>query len=220
MTNSDRLSKSIDRLQHARAVFLSKIERLNQAELDFQSSRNSWSIGQVAHHVGLSESVWLSYLRNVLRLGSREKGASLRVSLKEVPFSSRIIPDFILNSPIFVAPASVIINLMPRPVQSMFFAVPLVKMDAGPRMQPKLGMTRAQILKFLSDTRKTTVDLLEPLADWDLTRFRILHPLVGDQDVHGVLELLASHEDRHTQQIESIKKATHFPQREGKPGNL
>jgi hypothetical protein len=93
----------------------------------------------------------------------------------------------------------------------MFFAIPLVKMDAGPRMQPKHGLPRTQILQFLDDTRKVTLDLLQPVAGWDLARVRIVHPLVGDQDVYGILELLTSHEQRHAQQIDSIKKKPNFP---------
>jgi hypothetical protein len=211
MTNQDRLKKALDRLQHERAVFLSKIDGLNQIQLDYQPSRHSWSIGQVAHHVGLGEGVWQGYLKSILKDGDQEKGTTRKVSLDEVPFSSRVVPDFILNSPLVLTPLSVMMNVIPRPLQSMFFAVPLVKMDAGPRMQPMQGLPRAQILKFLEEIRKNTLQLVEPLADWDLTRFRILHPLVGDQDVYGILELLASHEQRHAQQIGTLKKANGFP---------
>ncbi len=214
MTNAEHLTKALDRLQHERAVFMSKCDRLNQAQLDYQASRHSWSVGQVAHHVGLSESVWQGYLKSVLKDANREKGATLKVSLDEVKFSFRLIPDFILNSPFVLTPLSLMMNMVPRPLQSMFFAVPLIKMDAGPRMQPKHGLPRAQIFKLLEEVRRLTLHLLEPLAEWDLTRFRILHPLVGDQDVYGILELLASHEQRHAQQIETFKKAHAFP-----PGN-
>ena len=216
MTNRDRLTRVLDRLQHERAVFLSKIDGLNQAQLDYQPSRHAWSIGQVAHHVGLGEGVWQGYLKSILKDGKREKGATRKVSLEEVPFSSRIVPDFILNSPFVLTPLSVLMNMMPRPLQSMFFAVPLVKMDAGPRMQPKRGLPRAHIYKFLEEIRKNTLQLVEPLADWDLTRFRILHPLVGDQNVYGILELLASHEQRHAQQIATFKKTNGFPSGDSK----
>ncbi len=216
MTNQDRLTKAVDRLQHERAVFLSRIGRLDQGQLDHKSSRTSWSIGQIAHHVGLGEGVWQGYLRSILKNGDREKGATRKVTLQEVPFSSRLLPDFVFKSPFIITPLSIMINLMPRPLQSMFFAVPLVKMDAGPRMQPKPGIARAHVLKFLDETRKATLELVEPLADWDLTRFRIIHPLVGDQDVYGILELISSHEQRHSQQIESLKKVTGFPRKEAK----
>jgi len=213
MTTQDRLTKAIDRLQHERAVFFGKFECLDQRQLDYKPSRNSWSAGQIAHHVALGEAVWQSHLKSVLSRGNRERGAIERVSLEQIPFSSRVIPDFVFKFPFVVGPMSFFVNLMPRPVQSMLFAVPLFKMDASMRMQPKLGMSRAQILEVLEETRKATLKLVEPYADWDLTRFRINHPLVGNQDVYGVLDLLASHEQRHSLQIESIKKQPGFPKR-------
>jgi hypothetical protein len=216
MTNQDRLTKAIDRLQHERAVFFSKFERLDQKQLDYKPSRNSWSAGQIAHHVALGEAVWQAHLKSVLSKGDRERGAIERVSLEQIPFSSRVIPDFLFKSPFVVGPVSFFVNLMPRPVQSMLFAVPLFNMDASVRMQPKLGMSRAQIVEVLEETRKTTLKLVEPFADWDLTRFRVNHPLVGNQDIYGVLELLAAHEQRHSLQIDSIKKQPGFPKPEDK----
>jgi hypothetical protein len=98
----------------------------------------------------------------------------------------------------------------------MLFAVPLFKMDASTRMQPILGLARARIRDLLRDIRQATLDLVEPCGDWDLTRFRVVHPLVGNQDIYGVLELLASHEQRHSLQIDSIRKQPGFPEPGGK----
>ena len=211
MTASEQLKRGVDRLQQQRGVLLGAIETLTQEQLDYRPSRHSWSIGQIAHHVGLGEVVWRGYLKALLKDGGAGGSAVLRVSLQEVPFSSRILPDFVLRNPLVLAPLSMMVNLMPRPLQSMFFAIPLVKMDAGPRMQPKLGMSRSQVFKFLAETLKGTLDILDPLAGKDLSRYRIVHPLVGDQNVYGVLDLLSSHEQRHAQQIESIRKASAFP---------
>ncbi len=211
MTQREQLEKSLERLRAERAVFQGKIARLSQAQLDFKSAPHSWSIGQIAHHVGLGEGVWQGYLRGILRDGLRDNGITRRVSLQEVPFSSRVIPDFILKSPFVITPLSLFMNFLPRPMQSMLFAVPLFKMNAGPRMQPKSGQSRSHVIAFLENTRKITLDLVAPHADRDLSRFRIIHPLVGDQDVYGVLELLASHEQRHSLQIDSIQKAPGFP---------
>ncbi len=213
MSNAEELAKGINRLQRERAVLLGKIDKLQPAQLDFRPSRQAWSIGQIAHHVALGESVWSGYLKSVLKSAGQSKKATLKVTIDDVPFSSRIIPDFILRNPIVLCSLSLMVNFIPRPVQSMLFAVPLIKMDAGPRMQPRYGMPRAQLLQVLNDTRRETLELVQPVADWDLTRIRIVHPLVGDQDVYGILDLLSSHEQRHSQQIETIRKNTNFPKR-------
>jgi hypothetical protein len=165
----------------------------------------------VIHHIGLGEKLWQGYLAAALKDAGQKRQATVRVSLEEVPFSSRIIPDILWRNPIVLTPLSLMIKYVPRPLQSMLFAIPLIKMDAGPRMQPKAGLPRDQLRKFLDETREATLRMVQPVAEWDLTRVRIVHPLVGDQDVYGILELLASHEQRHSLQIESIKKNTNFP---------
>jgi hypothetical protein len=214
MTPREQLKRTLARLGAERAVFKGKLETLTQAQLDFKPASHSWSISQIAHHVGLGEGVWQGYLRAILKDGQRSNGVAQKVSLQEVPFSSRVVPDFILKSPFVITPISVFMNFMPRPLQSMLFAVPLFKMNAGPRMQPQKGMSRGQVLSYLEHTRRITLELVEPHGEKDLSRFRIIHPLVGDQDVYGVLELLASHEQRHSLQIESIRRNPSFPGRE------
>jgi len=212
-SNGEGLAKAIERLQRERAVLLGKIDALQQAQIDFRPSRHSWSIGQIAHHVAMGEQVWHGYLKTALKTAGQTKEATVKVTIEDVPFSSRIIPDFILRNSLFLTPISMMVNLVPQPVQSMLFAVPLFKMDAGPRMQPRHGLLRVHLLQILNDTRRETLATLEPLAGLDLSRIRIVHPLVGDQDVLGILELLSSHEQRHAQQIETIRKNPNFPKR-------
>jgi len=218
MSNRDRLEKAVGRLRRERAAFLSRFESLTQTQLDFRPSRNAWSVGQIAHHVALGETVWQGYMKSVLARGDREHGAVERVSLKQIPFRSRFFPDFVFKSPLVVTPMSVLVNMLPRPFQSMLFAVPLFKMDASERMQPASGLPRAQVFGLLEEVRKRTLDMVEPRADWNLGRFKVSHPLVGDQDIYGVLDLLASHEQRHSLQIESIRKKPGFPGSADKPG--
>lgn len=220
MTNRDRLQKAVDRLQQERAALLRTFEDFDQAQLDYRPRRDSWSAGQVAHHVALGEAVWQSFLKKIISDDHRDSGAVERISLDQVPFSSRVFPDFLLRSPLATGPLSFLVNFVPRPVQSMLFAVPLFKFDASARMRPTHGLLRGRLLEILRDVRQETLSLVEPRADWDLTRFRVIHPLVGSQDVYGVLELLASHEQRHSLQVNSIKKQPDFPPRQagGAPG--
>ncbi len=220
MTNRQRLQKAIDRLLEERAAFKGRFENLDQVQLDFRPSRNSWSVGQIAHHVALGEAVWQGYLKNVLARGARENGAVEHVSLNQIPFRSRFVPDFVFRSPLVVAPMSVFVHLIPRPLFSVLFAVPLFKMDASERMQPTFGVARAQLFSLLDETRRRTLDLVRPRADWNLSRFRVSHPLAGNQDVYGVLELLASHEQRHSLQIDSIKRKPGFPGASNSAGAL
>ncbi|MGI8785763.1 MAG: DinB family protein [Acidobacteriota bacterium] len=211
MTNREQLHRAIERMQQERGVLRSKIGLLSQEQLDFRPLRSSWSIGQVGHHVGLAEGVWQSYLSELLRNGAGGGNKTRKVTWREVPFRSRLVPNIVMESSLFQTPISMMLYLAPRPLQSMMFAVPIVRMEASPRMQPEAGLPRSTILDSLDQVRAATLKIVEPSADWDLTNYRIDHPFVGNRDVYGMLDLIASHDQRHNQQIDTIRKSPRFP---------
>lgn len=211
MTNREQFSRAVSRLERERALLLEGIGRMSRPQLDFKPSRPAWSVGEVVHHVALAEKLWQGYVRELLDKGDPQRGARREISLQEIPFSSAAIPDALLRSPLVLGPLSFMVNFVPGPVQSTLFAVPLIKMQAGPRMQPTHGLPSSTLLELAGQVRQTTLKLLAPAAQWDLTRFRIVHPLVGDRDIYGILELIASHDQRHRLQIKSIQENPDFP---------
>ncbi|MBI2821454.1 MAG: DinB family protein [Acidobacteria bacterium] len=211
MNRQERLSSVMERVQQARASLLGKAEDLKQPQLDFKPSRSAWSAGEVVHHVGLAEQVFQGYLRELLRPELQERGAIRRLSLQELPFGASLVPDFLLRSPFVLLPVSIMVNFIPAPVQSLLFEVPIIKMQTGDRMQPTHGLTRAALLDFVREVRRTTLGILAPAQRWNLSRFRITHPLIGNKDVYGILELVASHDQRHQRQIERVRENPGFP---------
>lgn len=211
MTNREKMGRMQNLLRRERANLLGALEGLTDEQLNFKPNSRSWSAGQVAQHVGIGEEVWQGFLRSLLSEGAGRGGKVRRISLQELSFTSRLIPDFVLNSPLVLEPVSVLVDWMPRPLQMMFFAVPLVKIGAGPRMQPAGGLSGKALLEYLSGIRKATLELLGPHSDEDLSTYRIIHPLIGDRNIYSVLEMLANHERRHTSQIKSVIGSAGFP---------
>ncbi len=211
MTNKERLKKATDRIRRARSLVLGKVEGLSQNQLDFKPYRSHWSVGEIAHHLGLAEEIQLGYVRELLQAGSKERKATRKVSLDELPLGVLFVPDAILRFPLVLAPISLMTSLSPQFLTSALFANPFVKTKTAPRMQPRPGIPRAELLDFLDRVRRSTLKILEPVEDWDLSRFRYQHPLIGNQDIYGLLDLLASHDERHARQIEHVKKRTEFP---------
>ena len=211
MTNAEMLASAIGKMQEERAAFLRCIEGLSQAELDFKPAPDSWSVGEVAHHVGLTETVFHRYMADLLRSGSREQGASRTIPFDELPMGPQMIPPSILRLAPVLLPFSIMSAFMPRSLQSALLANPLVKIKTAPAVEPKHGIPQTELLGFLTKARQATLELLEPVKDWDLTRFRWFHPLMGGHDVYGTLELIASHDRRHAGQAERVKKGPKFP---------
>ena len=211
MTNADRLANAILAFQKERAAFLRPIEGLSQAELDFKPSSDAWSIGEVVHHVGLTEKVFQSYVRELLKSGDPKKGASRTIRFEELPMGPQIIPTSLLKLAPVLLPFSILSSLMPKGLQSSLLANPLVKIKTAPVVEPKAGIPRAELRDFLKQVRQSTLQLLEPVKGWDLSRFQWFHPLMGTHDIYGTLELLASHDRRHAAQMERVRSDPKFP---------
>lgn len=211
MRNRDRIEKYLSKMQEGRARFLDRFSDLSQSQLDFKPSRNAWSIGQVAQHVGLTEELFQKYTRELLEAGGEEKKALRRVSLQELPLGPRMVPDFVLRLPFVALPVSVMASVTPRAFFSVLLENPLLKLRTAPVLEPKREMDRMELLNFLKRTRQSTLEILEPVQDWDLSQFRWEHPLIGNLDLYGVLDLLASHDERHGRQMDSIKENSEFP---------
>jgi hypothetical protein len=211
VSNAERLASAIQKMQQERTAFRSRLEGLSQAEFDFKPAPDSWSLGEVAHHVGLTETLFHRYLAELLRSGSREQGASRTIPFHELPMGPAMIPPSLLRLTPVLLPFALMSSFMPESLQSALLANPLVKVKTAPAVEPKHGIPQAELLAFLTKARQATLDLLEPVKEWNLTRFRWFHPLMGGHDVYGTLELIASHDRRHSAQVERVKSDPKFP---------
>ena len=123
-----------------------------------------------------------------------------------------MIPPRILRLTPVLLPFSLMSRLMPQSLQTSLLANPVVKIKTAPLVEPKFGISRAELIEQLRQVRQATLSVLQPVQEWDLSRFRWFHPLMGTHDVYGTLELLASHERRHSGQIERVRKDPRFRQ--------
>jgi uncharacterized protein YndB with AHSA1/START domain/uncharacterized damage-inducible protein DinB len=69
-----------------------------------------------------------------------------------------------------------------------------------------------EAITTFQNQRKTTIEYVETTKD-DLRNHFWKHPLTGMIDLYQTLILMSAHLERHTQQIENIKKYTNFPKR-------
>ena len=219
MTNEEKFARAREQMQKERIAFLARFEGLSQTQLDFKPARDSWSIGETAQHVGLTEQVIRNNLQSLLQdagdeandeVGDRQ-GILRKIGFQELPLAPRFIPSAFFRFSPFVMSLSLMSRFVPRPVQTFFLANPLLKARAAPNVEPKAGMPKAELLRFLSRARESTLALLEPWKSRDLSRIRWEHPLLGTHDIYGTIDLLSNHERRHQGQIERVKSHARFP---------
>jgi hypothetical protein len=213
--NAEKLPALLAKIDSARRTFLSQISPLSQEQLDFKPGRNEWSVGEVAHHVALTEEGFQSTLRELLEKGGESGSAIKNIGIDELALGPSMIPQGILQGmlqlPGVRAPISLGMTLMPDFIKSFILANPIMKIRTAPALEPKAGLPRQELLGQLKSLRAATLALVEPLADKDLSRYRWQHPLFGTRDIYSTLEMLADHDQRHLTQIQRIKRARAFP---------
>jgi DinB family protein len=211
MTNEARLQQTLDRIQKDRSELLSQLEGLSQTQMDFKPAARWWSLGEVAHHLCLAEKMVQNNLKELLREGKDRQSVNKRIGFQDLPLAPRIIPAPLLQSDAFQIPLSIMTSFAPRALQSFLLANPIFKARAAPILQPQAGIPQTELLGLLHEARDTTLKQLESVKSWDLTRLRWNHPLLGQHDAYGMLELLADHDRRHLRQVEGIKRDRKFP---------
>lgn len=210
MTNVDQLQDSIARLNEKREKIARTVRELSQAQLDFQPATAAWSIGQIAEHVALSERGLMNIVKSLFQGPAGRR--VLEVSYDQLPLTLQGIPTSIARLSFeLLRPFSFMTRFTPQAVIRFMLANPLVKAKAAPDSVPAHGKARAELAAFLTEVRQSTLQFLESVKDKDLSQFHWSHPLLGYQDLSGMLDLIASHDNRHIQQIEDVRKNPRFP---------
>lgn len=211
MTSAETLTRLLARSDSARRAFISRIDTLSQSQLDFKPARNEWSIGEVAHHVALTEQTFQATIKDLLERGAATGSATKTIDFDELPMGPRVIPPGILRLPVVSMPMSLMMGMMPDFMKSFILANPIMKIRTAPSVEPRAGTPREELLALLSQLRKQTLALIEPVRDQDLSRYRWNYAFLGSRNIYSTLEMLADHDHRHVIQIERIKRAPAFP---------
>jgi len=211
MTHEEIFQEAVNRMQQGRSDFLAALDGLSQPQMDFRPAPSSWSIGEVAHHVVLTERMLRTRILELLQAGQDGQGARRQIGFAELPMGPRMIPDFFLRFPPVQLSFSLMNAFLPQSVQSFLLANPFLKVRTAPSVEPHAGLAKEEIVSLLRQERAGTLQALEPGRAWDLSRYRWHHPMMGAHDIYQTLDLLAGHDRRHQVQIAGIQRSPLFP---------
>ncbi|MBI3667482.1 MAG: DinB family protein [Acidobacteria bacterium] len=165
----------------ARRDTLAAVSGLRDDQAHFRPAEDRWSIGQLLHHVALSE---LSIGRKMARLVDE-------ATQQKIP-----PPPDSLDLSMF--------EEVRRRAQGTRFQAPR-------DVAPPHAVTLAEVLGELDAARRSILDLAPALAAHDMTRFSFPHPFFGDFNLYQWLYFCGAHEQRHCRQIEAVKQSPGFP---------
>lgn len=183
-----------------RSRTLALVEGLSQEELDRRPAAGRWSVGEVLDHLFLAEEYYRGEIERLIDLARSGREPVLRRSFSDIDVSIGSIPKPLLS--LFEIPIALAGFFVPTAIREAILRnrrIPAQNPSfATPRRGRPAGELRADLVAALAKTRA----VLEANPDLDYRRMVIQHPLMGRNDVPGMLRFLALHEQRHQEQIQ------------------
>jgi hypothetical protein len=176
MVPNARIREVVEELGAARKRLLDSVASLSGEDMDFFPSTDRWSIGEILHHLRLTEK---SVVRVLQKLANKAAKAGLGPDLgtsSVVHSLDRLSIETAVDR--LVSPASVV---------------------------PTKGIPARELLEGLSGSRAALMEALEPCARFDMTQIPFPHPVFGKLDAYQWVLFVAKHEERHRRQIETLK---------------
>jgi len=195
--------------RQTRAQTLAMVLELSQAQMDFARAPDKWSVGEVLDHIILGQRLNLSYIAEVTGMRRAGHRPVLRLRFEDVDVSIGYVPKSIL--PALEVPFTVLNIFLPNSVRDFMTRYRLVPAQNPELTTPRRFRSADELRNDLISSLKETEALLESNADLDFSEMLIQHPLLGNNNVPGLLRFLALHEQRHQSQIESVLRSPGFP---------
>jgi len=202
---ADRLAA----LTETRRQTIAVVEPLSQRQLDFSLGPSRWSVGEIAHHIALSERIYRDEIAQLIALAREGKRPYLYRTFKDVNVSPLFLPAPLFS--MMEIPMGVMSRFIPESVRSFMTEFPLVPTRNPDIATPRRGMPAAELHDALAHGISATRKLIADNADLDFSKMISEHPLTGATAVPDILHFLVLHERRHQGQMERVRSDFRFP---------
>lgn len=183
MPLSKKIQEIVDRNSQIRERVLKAITDLNEPQLNYKSEDSKWSICDILHHLALTDEANAKLMSNLLKRARAEN-----VPPDPSPESSEI-----------------------HSADDVFAQMAEPRLEAPERVAPRSHLPVEESLERLKASRARTLEAVEELASYDLSRLTFPHPFAGDLNAYQWMLLGGGHELRHAEQIKRMKALPGFP---------
>jgi len=200
---------SLEMFRSTRARTIELADALSQEQLDFTAATGKWSAGEVLDHLLLAEKLNRDQIAELIELKNAGQNPVVRRSFSDLNVSVAYIPKSLL--PLFELPFTLVNVFVPARIREYMTRNRLIPAQSPDIATPKKGRVAAELREDLARSFKETENLLNANADLDYSTMSVQHPLMGTNDVPGLLGFMAAHEQRHQTQINNIMSCPQFP---------
>lgn len=180
LTQGDR-DFAMSSMQATRKLFLDSVAGLTQAQWNFKSAPERWSIAECAEHIALSEDLISGMGKGTLKKPAEPEKATRGDAAR--PKDEKLLAGVVDRSH---------------------------KAQAPEPLQPKQKFaTPKEAVEHFRKSRDANIDYIEKTQD-DL-RAHFAQGPAGEMDGFQVFLLMSAHTERHTNQIKEVKSDANFP---------
>lgn len=158
------------------------VRTLSQTQADWRPAPDRWSVGEILHHLILSNRSFALVVGKLVERGRRE-GLAAR------PDGRRSWPRL-------------------RTIADVRASGPVRNPD---RVTPTHGLPVEQLRRELVESHQAVALQIPDLAGLDLAALRFPHPLGFELNLFQWADIAGAHERRHLHQIETVLAAELFP---------
>lgn len=198
--------ESLEMFRATRSRTIALAEQLSQEQLDFTLAPGKWSAGEVLDHLLLAERVNRDQIAELIELKKAQKKPFVRRTFADVNVSVAYIPKSVL--PMLGVPFTLLNTFVPAVVREFITRNRIIPAQAPDLAIPRKGRSAAELREELRSSFTETESLFNANADLDYGEMTVQHPLMGTNNVPGLLRFMAAHEERHQSQIVDIQTAS------------
>ena len=203
------LEQSLNMFRSTRGQTLEMAGRLSQAQADYAPAEGKWSAGEVLDHLLLAEHLNRAQFAELIALRRAGRRPEVRRSFADVNVSVAYLPKSLL--PFLELPFTFLNALTPACVRETLARNRLIPAQRPDAAAPRARRPVGELRRDLSDSLAETESLFAANPGLDYGSMFVSHPLLGRNDVAGLLRFLALHEQRHQSQIGEIAADPKFP---------
>jgi uncharacterized damage-inducible protein DinB len=203
------LLDGLEMFRSTRSRTLALTANLTQAQMDYAPASGRWSVGEVLDHLLLGEKLNRGYIAEVIEMKKAGRRPVLRLSFADVNVSLGYIPKSLL--PFVEVPFTLLNLFLPASVRDFMTLNRLIPAQNADQTAPRRGRSADELRQELISSLRETEALLEANSHLDYREMLVQHPLMGANDIPGLLRFLALHEQRHQAQINDVLTSSRFP---------
>lgn len=190
--------EALERVRRVRRETLALVASAPADGLGRRPGPDRWSAAEVLDHLVLIDDLYARELEALVRR-ARAGDYFLYRGFADIDASLRFVPKGLL--PLFELPAAWLNLFVPRSLRERLFGARWVLAEAPDRTRPRAGRFRDDLVDELRAGPETLGRILRDGSGLELRRVRHYHPLLGTNDLTGLLGFVARHEERHQAQL-------------------